>query len=90
MHRLASDPVLDGAGSDSTEVWAPVHARRVLGQLRAEESVLPLLAVLEAAKEAHTAAVATAFRLGLRLARSREKPAGVERRDTANQRRDAA
>jgi hypothetical protein len=45
--RLACDAVLYDGDSDSTEVWAPVHARRVLGQLRAEEAVLPLLAFLK-------------------------------------------
>jgi len=48
--RLACDTVLYGGDSDSAEVWAPVHARRVLGQLRAEESVLPLLAFLKSAE----------------------------------------
>jgi hypothetical protein len=47
--RLACDTVLYGSDSDSTEVWAPVHARRVLGQLQAEESVPPLLAFLKSA-----------------------------------------
>ena len=49
LMRLACDTVLYGSDSDGTEVWAPVHARRVLGQLRAEESVLPLLAFLKSA-----------------------------------------
>jgi hypothetical protein len=45
--RMATDDRLLWAPSDSTEVWAPVHAWRALGQLRAAEAVLPLLNVVE-------------------------------------------
>jgi len=47
--RLACDAGLYGNDPDSTEVWAPVHARRALGRLGAEESVPPLLAFLKSA-----------------------------------------
>jgi hypothetical protein len=47
--RMGCDAALYGDDPDSTEVWAPVHARRVLGQLRAEESVPALLAFLKSA-----------------------------------------
>ncbi len=41
--RMATDPVLNRANSESLEVWAPVHAWRALGQLRAEAAVEPLM-----------------------------------------------
>lgn len=41
--RMATDEVLNYADSDSVEVWAPVHAWRCLGFLKAEEAVEPLL-----------------------------------------------
>ncbi|MBI5017943.1 MAG: PBS lyase [Deltaproteobacteria bacterium] len=41
--RMATDPGLHGADGDSPEVWAPLHAWRALGQLRAVEAVRPLL-----------------------------------------------
>ncbi|HEU0078132.1 MAG TPA: hypothetical protein VFQ76_10815, partial [Longimicrobiaceae bacterium] len=45
--RMAADPELLWADSDDVRVWAPVHAWRALGQLRAEAAVEPLLAVLD-------------------------------------------
>jgi hypothetical protein len=44
--RMATDPALNTADSESMEVWAPLHAWRTLGQLRAEEAVVPLLRLL--------------------------------------------
>ncbi|MDU9047671.1 MAG: DUF1186 domain-containing protein [Candidatus Electrothrix sp. Rat3] len=41
--RMSTDEELDQADSESDEVWAPVHAWRALGQLRAAEAVPPLL-----------------------------------------------
>lgn len=41
--RMAVDEALDQAVSDSSQVWAPVHAWRALGQLQAAEAVEPLL-----------------------------------------------
>ncbi|MBI5443780.1 MAG: PBS lyase [Deltaproteobacteria bacterium] len=41
--RMATDPELHGAEGDSPEVWAPLHAWRALGQLRAVEALRPLL-----------------------------------------------
>ena len=41
--RMVLDDDLYWANSDSLEVWAPVHAWRVLGQLRAEAAVESLL-----------------------------------------------
>jgi hypothetical protein len=49
--RLAADPIRNQAYSDSPEVWAPQHAWRALGQLRAEQAVAPLLALLAPAEE---------------------------------------
>ena len=44
--RMATDKDLHYADSDSLEVWAPIHAWRVLGQLRAEPAIKPLVAWL--------------------------------------------
>lgn len=41
--QLATDSELHWADSESLEVWAPIHAWRVLGQLRAEKAIEPLL-----------------------------------------------
>src|SRR5437868_4322041 len=46
--RMVRDPALNGADSESKEVWAPLHAWRALGQLRAAEAVGPLLKQLDA------------------------------------------
>lgn len=51
LTRLACDAVLHHGDSNSGEVWAPMHAWRALGQLRAEVSVLPLLALLRTEAE---------------------------------------
>jgi hypothetical protein len=45
--RLASDPVGFEGDPESKEVWAPLHAWRALGQLRAEEAIHPLLELLQ-------------------------------------------
>lgn len=45
--RMATDPDLNWADSESAEVWAPIHAWRALGQLRAEEAIEPLLGLFE-------------------------------------------
>jgi hypothetical protein len=47
--RLACDAALYGSDSASTEVWAPIHAWRALGQLRVAASVPLLLAFLKSA-----------------------------------------
>ncbi len=44
--RMVTDEDLNTAGSDSLEVWAPIHAWRALGQLHAESAVEPLLGLL--------------------------------------------
>jgi hypothetical protein len=45
--RLACDHALQHGESDSSDVWAPMHAWRALGQLRAEAAVAPLLALVK-------------------------------------------
>jgi HEAT repeat protein len=45
--RMATDRELSVADGESQEVWAPVHAWRALGQLRAEAAVAPLLDLLQ-------------------------------------------
>jgi hypothetical protein len=45
--RMACDPVLDSAEAEDLTVWAPVHAWRALGQLRAEQAIGPLLALMD-------------------------------------------
>jgi hypothetical protein len=44
--QMATDEDLHLADSDSLEVWAPVHAWRVLAQLRAEAAITPLVGLL--------------------------------------------
>jgi hypothetical protein len=43
--RMATDPKLNWADDDSLDAWAPIHAWRALGQLRAAEAVEPLLSL---------------------------------------------
>ncbi len=45
--QMATDEALHEASSESPEVWAPVHAWRALGQLRAVEAVEPLLELFD-------------------------------------------
>ncbi|MBF0342023.1 MAG: SEC-C domain-containing protein, partial [Magnetococcales bacterium] len=45
--HMATDQELHQADQDSLDVWAPLHAWRALGQLRAEDAVVPLLQLLE-------------------------------------------
>jgi hypothetical protein len=45
--RMLRDPELNEGDPESAEVWAPVHAWRALGQLRAVEAVGPLLEALQ-------------------------------------------
>ncbi|HEX5400561.1 MAG TPA: DUF1186 domain-containing protein [Verrucomicrobiae bacterium] len=49
--RMATDPALNDGPQDSKVVWAPVHAWRALGQLRATVAVVPLLDLLQRADE---------------------------------------
>ncbi len=44
--RLATDETLMWADGESDEVWAPIHARRALGQLCATKAIEPLLSLL--------------------------------------------
>lgn len=41
--RMATDKELNQADAGNTEVWAPIHAWRTLGQLHAIEAIEPLL-----------------------------------------------
>jgi hypothetical protein len=43
--RMATDSDLNWAESESLEVWAPVHAWRSLGQLKAEAAIEPLISI---------------------------------------------
>jgi hypothetical protein len=45
--RMATDMSLHQSSADSPEVWAPVHAWRALGQLRAEAAAEPLVKLFE-------------------------------------------
>ncbi|HYU76437.1 MAG TPA: hypothetical protein VEL31_27520 [Ktedonobacteraceae bacterium] len=49
--RMATDEELNWADSESLEVWAPLHAWRALGQLRAEAAIEPLLLLFETMQE---------------------------------------
>ena len=44
---LVGDEALHNADQDSDEVWVPVHAWRVLGQLRAADAVRPLIGLFD-------------------------------------------
>jgi hypothetical protein len=44
--RLAQDDALWQADGETPEVWAPVHAWRALGDLRAQEAIEPMVALL--------------------------------------------
>lgn len=44
--RMIQDGALHEADSEGAEVWAPIHAWRALGQLRAETAVKPLVQLL--------------------------------------------
>lgn len=45
--RMATDEKLNEADRDSLEFWAPIHAWRALGQLRAEAAIEPLLSLFD-------------------------------------------
>ena len=49
--RLATDKALHWDGAERPDIWAPLHAWRTLGQLRAEAAAAPLLAALPAYSE---------------------------------------
>ncbi len=49
--RMATDPELRWAYSDTLEVWAPIHAWRALGQLHAEAAIEPLLPLFDEAED---------------------------------------
>ncbi len=49
--RMATDDNLNFAASTERGVWAPAHAWRALGQLRAEAAIAPLLAMLARLEE---------------------------------------
>jgi len=53
--RMACDPRLNRSAADSFSAWAPVHAWRALGQLRAEAAVAPLLALMTALEDDYAA-----------------------------------
>lgn len=47
--RMVGDEMLNRADQDSTEVWAPLHAWRALGELQAEVAIEPILEALNVA-----------------------------------------
>lgn len=49
--QMATDEALNEADAESTEVWAPLHAWRALGQLHAVEAVEPLLELFDRLEE---------------------------------------
>ena len=49
--RMAIDEELEWADEDSLEVWAPIHAWRTLGQLRAEAAIEPLFSLFTGLEE---------------------------------------
>jgi len=57
--RMATDPALNDGPPDSQIIWAPVHAWRALGQLRASGAVEPLLTLFHRIDEEQDDWVAT-------------------------------
>lgn len=49
--EMSTDEDLNWGDPDSLEVWAPIHAWRALGQLRATEAVEPLLGMFDELEE---------------------------------------
>ena len=49
--RMALDEDLHWADSESTAVWAPIHALRALGQLRAQTAIEPLVQLIHKVDE---------------------------------------
>jgi tetratricopeptide (TPR) repeat protein len=49
--EMATDESLHGAETESPEVWAPLHAIEILGELAAAEAVEPLLSLLASEDE---------------------------------------
>jgi len=45
--RMVTDEHLAWAGEDTPDVWAPLHAYRALGQLRATEAIEPLIGLFD-------------------------------------------
>jgi len=43
--RMATDEALEEADEESVAAWAPIHARRTLGQLQAEAAIEPLFSL---------------------------------------------
>ncbi|WP_026731301.1 HEAT repeat domain-containing protein [Fischerella sp. PCC 9605] len=43
--RMATDQQLNSSDLDGLEIWAPIHAWRALGQLRAEAAIEPLISL---------------------------------------------
>jgi hypothetical protein len=49
--RMVTDPALNELPSDDPAIWAPLHAWRALGQLRAVEAIEPLMSILRRIEE---------------------------------------
>jgi hypothetical protein len=49
--RMATDDKLNWADSETLDIWAPVHAWRALGQLRAVEAIEPLFTLFKASDD---------------------------------------
>ena len=49
--KMLSDERLNDASSESNEVWAPLHAWRILGQLKAKEAIGPMISLFEILKD---------------------------------------
>ncbi len=49
--RMAVDPELNWGDSENLEIWAPIHAWRSLGELRAEEAIEPLIFIFDALED---------------------------------------
>jgi len=65
--RMALDETLHQSPSDSLQVWAPIHAWRALGQLRAADAVVPLCQLFALIDERHDDWVAEDLPLALAM-----------------------
>lgn len=83
--RMATDPALNEGPPDSQIVWAPVHAWRALGQLRASGAVEPLLALFRRIDDKQDDWVATDLPVALgQIGGAAVGPVGKYLADTAH------
>lgn len=63
--RMISDEELNQGDPETLEVWAPLHAWRTLGQLRAETAIEPLIKLQETSEDADWVLTEIPYVLGM-------------------------